>query len=526
MKKYDHNLVRVLPRVMVVLSVVFLLLVLTYKINNSQFQSGKDNVNLPAIQNISIEAGLDSDVHVAEPFEYTIRVIYRPDKVRPDFRQLLRDISFSPFEQRHKTRTRIVEYKGSEDIHEYVLSYTIIGIDVIPGNSYKLDDVTVRYTNLADNSLQTLTFPSSLVQIERFYTDDPLNISLQAVKEVIADNTKIIVSLLIFSLIVFVSLPALLLKKVLFKPHIKPHSIADKVLDKINEIKASTHSSRSKLIQYEKLLLSLFKAYGNRAASVFWLSSDNDNDSVWSKSAAATKPALEGVYRFSGPDDPDLARLETEFENIYAEIEQQVRHERLGIESQNQGTLGERVKTNIFTIVAGIVAMIIGLIFLLLIINQDAWMDQDGAIFNRWMNNLPERLLAQDRQHELNNLDIEVLGHISDEYRVLENLQSDELRSAYLYNYGTLATNIYKSILLNPPQDEEEEASEPPTFEFPLQLMANAARFNPDDEDVRRNLEIIIGLRESQKKDENGEVQGELGPPTPGFSRDMNPLLF
>jgi hypothetical protein len=57
-------------------------------------------------------------------------------------------------------------------------------------------------------------------------------------------------------------------------------------------------------------------------------------------------------------------------------------------------------------------------------------------------------------------------------------------------------------------------------------LLANSARFYPFDEDIRRNLEVVIRLKESQDNKESGEIQGELGPPTPGFSRDMNPLLF
>ncbi|NNE39132.1 MAG: hypothetical protein HKN08_12565, partial [Gammaproteobacteria bacterium] len=452
----------------VLASVVILLSVLANKLNSGQPRLQENTGDLSAAQDIYIEASSDLIAHVGEPFEYQVRVVYRPDKVAPDFRRLLRDVSFVPFEQRHKTRTGIVENKDSDDIHEYLLSYTIIGVDVIPGNEYHFDDITVRYIDLETDNPETLTITPSPVQINRYYNDNPLGIALQPVKGPVDDKTSIVFFLLIFCLLVFVLVSGALLKKVLLKPDVNPQSIAEQVLEQINEIRVSIHDRRSKLIEYEKLLLSLFKTYGNRTASGFWLSTFSGDGSLWSISGATIKPALENAYRASEPEAPELKRLEVEFEKLYKEIQQQAKEERSVIESQLQGTLGQRVKQNRFTVLVGSLAMIIGLLFLVLIVNQNIWMDLDGRVFNQWMNNLPQRLIAEDKQHELNNLDIEMLGHISDEHRVLENLQSDELRSAYLYNYGTLATNIYKSILLNPPEDEEEEAAEPPTFEFPL----------------------------------------------------------
>ena len=258
----------------------------------------------------------------------------------------------------------------------------------------------------------------------------------------------------------------------------------------------------------------------------FWQSRVSGEHSLWTQSGAAIKPALESAYSDCGPQDQDIQTIETNFDRVYIGIEQQSSEERAFLEQKLHGNVRQRIKKNRFNFIVGFMAAIISLIFLYLSINQHVWINQDAQVFNKWINSLPDRLLEEEKRHDLNNIDIEMLGHISDEQRVLENTQLDFYRSRYLYNYGTLATIIYKSILLMPPRDEEEEAPEPPTFEFPLLLMKNSVRFNPEDEDIRRNLEIIIGLKESQKKEESGEIEGELGPPTPGFSRDMNPLLF
>jgi hypothetical protein len=522
----DLKLTRLVPGAIVVLAAIVLITLVGYKLNFSKSKNETGPDILAPDEDIRLEVSSDISVHAAEPFDYQVRVLYRPDKVSPDFRQLLRDVNFAPFEQRHKTRTRIVENKGNGLIHKYVLSYTIVGIDVLPGSPYELEEVSISYKNVGSNSMEIINHESVSVLIAPYYEGNPLDMMLEPAKGPVDDNRILVLSLLAGCLLLFLLLCGTLLRKVIIKPDISPRALADQLRDRFNEIKASANDRRSKLIEYEKLILSIFKSYGKRAAIGFWLAADSDDGSSWSRMETAIKPAIEYAYRTTGPGDPDLRSVESNFEQFYLDVESQVDNERQAMLMELQGTVGQRIRRNRFGMSAVVVSLVIAMIFLYLIINQDIWADQDARVFNTWLNSLPERLMVEDAQHGLNNLDIEMLGHISDEQRVLEKLQSDSLRSAYLYNYGTLATNIYKSILLNPPQDEEEEVPEPPTFEFPLQLMANAARFNPDDEDVRRNLEIIIGLKESQKKEESGDIQGELGPPTPGFSRDLNPRLF
>lgn len=526
MNKEDKNLVKLIPGIVITLSFLLFLSFILYKYLMTEPKGPDHEVMLAPDQDIHVITRIEPDIYVAEPFEYQIRVIYRPGVVSPDFRQLLRDVNFVPFEQKHKSRTSIIKYLYDENINEYVLSYSIVGIDVLPGNSYSFDEITVRYTQIESNTVSSVSAQPSPVIIKRYYTDQALDIPLQPLKGYVEDNAAIIRGLLITCLLLFFILSGVLIISVIRKRDVNAQSIAEQIQKRFKHVKQTVQNRRKKLIEYEKLILSIFRSYGSRTALGFWQPRISGERSLWTQSGAAIKPALESAYCATGPEDKDIQTVETNFDRVYMEIEQQSTEERAYLEQKLQGNVRQRIKKNSFNFIAGFMAAIIGFIFLYLSINQHVWINQDAQVFNKWIDSLPDRLLEEEKRHELNNLDIEMLGHISDEQRVLENTQSDLHRSRYLYNYGTLATIIYKSILLMPPQDEEEEVPEPPTFEFPLLLMANSARFNPEDEDVRRNLEIIIDLKESQKKEEGGEVEGELGPPTPGFSRDMNPLLF
>ena len=128
-------------------------------------------------------------------------------------------------------------------------------------------------------------------------------------------------------------------------------------------------------------------------------------------------------------------------------------------------------------------------------------------------------------------IDVQMLVQFAEQQDILQKLQQDTVKSFYLYNFGTIVARAYVSILSGENQDEEEagedESTNKPSFEFPLQLLANAVRLYPQTEEARRNLELAIVLREAEKKEEDsGKVQGEVGPPLPGFSRDMKQILF
>ena len=522
-------LTRPIMVLMIPIVLVSIISAITLISNNSPIDI-QDRINqgpvLEPDQDIIFESQVNQNIYVGEPFEYKIRVVYRPDVIKPDFRKLLRDVNFAPFEQLHRSRTSIIETVISPNEHEFQLSYSIVGISVIPGELYLLDPLTIEYIDLEANSNLKLESAPWAVTIDKYYTDEAINIPFQSLKSVMADYTSLRRLIIILFLIIFIVTGGVLIWLSVRKRLKKGHSVADLLKQQIEELKRLSDDKRIKLIHYEKIILSLINHYDKYSAWAFWTTRSESEPLNWRGRSHQLKKLLQTAYSEFGPEDRDIGNIENQFEKIYAEIESECIEERAASLSRLEGPVMQRISRNRVKFGCGIATFFVAVLLLLLLINQHLWVNQDVQIYNNWINSLPGRFFDQSRAHELGNLDVEMLGHISDQQRVLENLESDYLRSAYLYDYGTIVAKVYKTILTMPPQDEEEEAAEPPSFEFPLQLIANATRFYPFDEDVRRNFEIIIMLKESQEDKGSDEIEGELGPPTPGFSRDMNQILF
>ena len=510
--------------VLFVLSLIFLFAIVFLVEFSSESSSGKILV-LDMEQVISVKTEVSDLVHVGEPFDYKIIVGFRSDKIKPDFTQLLRDVRISPFEQIHRSRTTIIENDFSENYREYAITYSIVGIDVVPGKLYTLGPVKVNYTEIGRDKIDSIMVEPKSVTIDMYSVENAIEIPFQPLRGVLKNNAIYKQITIISCLFIFLFIGVVSVWNSVRRRHFSSQSVADKLRNKFNEVRNLRGGKRQKVILFEKIILSFFKHYGNQSAKIFWSRKRDKIKSFWQEQAKKLKQPFESAYSYAGPLEKDIQIIEENFENVCLEIEPESAKERLNILDELEGTRWQRIARKKVTFVCGIAGLFISLIFLYLLISPKIWMDKDVITFNDWLEILPERLLEETNNHDLGLLDVEMLENISDQKQVLENLEADSLKSAYLYNYGTLVGKVYKVVLTMPSQDEEE-ATEPPSFEFPVQLLANAARYYPYDEDVRRNLEIAIRLKESQDNTESGEVQGELGPPTPGFSRDMNPVLF
>ncbi|MGK0296720.1 MAG: hypothetical protein ACI9XC_000312 [Gammaproteobacteria bacterium] len=522
-------MIRPVQSLLLILGLFFIFVLAGALFTDSSLSPSKkiNSIQLPqSDEDILVTSEVSNNVHVGEPFEYKLRVIYRPEKVRPDFRQLLRDVRFVPFEQLHRSRTSIIETVYSAEYSEYVLAYTVVGIDVVPGNEYALDSVKLNYTEIETDQMGFIELVPEIVTIDMYSQQNALDIPFQPIKGKMMDDTIYKRLVIIFCISIFLIFGLGLLWAAIRKKTRFGHSIADKLYGQIEKLRIQQGNKRQKIIQYEKIIMSLFKHYGNRTAKAFWAPQTDLGQPFWMERSSQLKQPLETAYSITDPNDNDIQIIEENIENVYLKIDQESADERLIVLNKLEGTKLQRIARHKFTFAGGVAGTLICLMFVYLLISPELWMDKDATIFNNWIGSLPERILDESNDHDMGTLDVEMLGHISDQQQVLENLQSDIVRSAYLYDYGTLVGKIFKVILTMPPADEEEEATEPPSFEFPVQLLANSARFYPFDEDIRRNLEVVIRLKERQDNKDSGEIQGELGPPTPGFSRDMNPLLF
>ncbi len=242
------------------------------------------------------------------------------------------------------------------------------------------------------------------------------------------------------------------------------------------------------------------------------------------------KYAFQTAYDHK-PISEDIAEsIQDGFTRTFHELEMESEKEKIDKIESIQGSLKQRIMRYPGLFISGLVCLVFTAFFISLLIRPSIWQNSDLVYFNQWIDSLPDKFFDENNIN-LGTVDIEILGNISEQQNVLINLQGEYFKAAYLYNYGTIISKTIVTIMQEGGESEEgaieeEEIIEPPSFEFPVQLLANSVRFFPYDSDARKNLELAIMYLINEEDEESGEVQGEIGPPLPGFSRDMNEIQF
>lgn len=522
------------------LAAVFLLLNL-YVIGNKPRAPQVENpalpestLALPAGEDIAWEVGAAQEVYVGQPFVYHVRVLYRPSAVAPDFRRLIRDVGFAPFEQLHLTRMNVQETEIPDGLREYTLSYSILGINVIPHVAYPLMPVRLSYTRLASGEVRELRADPGTVQITGYYPPDITGVSFRPLKGTVADDYALKLTVLAAGSLLFLAISWLLIRHAAARRSVEAASLADVLRDQLHGIRTGLMDSRRKILEYERILLSLFSHYGGQSALAFWTGRRPGRDGLWLDQASRFRTAVLPGYGQDEPDSVQVSVLESCLTEIDGHVGPDSLAERADITAARQGTLRQRIARQRGVFIAGAVCAVMALWLLVLVLMPTLWRDTDAAVYNGWISSLPSRLFDESQDTLLSTVDVEMLGHLAEQQNVLEALTGAEARSRYLYNHGTIVAKAYLNVLNaeGAAQQEAEgeigemEAAARPSFEFPVQLLSNAARLDPHDEDGRRNLELAIMIREQEDDKEARDVPGDIGPPTPGFSRDMKQMLF
>ncbi len=494
--------------------------------------SRAEDAGLADGQNFSITVQADDEVYVGEPFEYRIRVLYRSDKVVPDFPGLVRNVRFVPFEQTYLSRPAITNRPYATGINEYVLSYPVLGISVLPHAAYTLDPIRLTYHIKGDEKLHEKLLDPIEVKIGAYYPPEIFGIPFQPLQVAIQDYYLLKQLAIGLAALLLLLAGGLLIRSALRKQQYSVTTEADRIRQQYDAVASATVDNRQSLLGYERVFLSLLIYYRKYTAREFWVREPGQGDTHWRQYLLELKQGFRPAYHQAV--EPDLASVGTvrdTVQQIFSYFDADIRAERLATLDQLQGTLRQRLSHNRWRFAIGALILLFGSVFFILLVRPVLWRDADTALYNGWINGLPVRMFDNSQDNKLGTVDVQMLVQMSEEQEILQKLVNDRIKSAYLYDYGTLVARAYIAIIsgenVDAQESEETEAPNKPSFEFPKQLLANSVRLFPDNEDSRRNLELAIMLRESEKKDdENSKVEGELGPPLPGFSRDMKQLQF
>ena len=481
-------------------------------------------------QPVSLRIEIPDSIHVGEPFEYRVRVLYRPDQVEPDFPGLLRNVRFVPFEQLHLRRPLITQSTLANGINEYVLSFPVLGIAVVPYKSYTLDPVRLDWRVTASGETGGMEVQPGAIVISGYYPAEGHGQTFEQLRPAINDHF-LIKQLAIAALALLTLLGGgVLLYTALRRRQLYVAVEADRIYRQFESVSPSG-STREGLLAYEKVLLTLLFSYRNFTARAFWVGEQDSIDAGMLSVIQRLKQRLRPAYHIAEPGMDSVSLVRDDLQQVFSAIQSDVDNQRqVGLEAL-QGGLLRRIRQHRWPFVGGVFALLVALCSTVFLVRPALWRDADTTLYNDWINGLPARIFDDTRDKELGVIDVQMLVQFAEQQDILQKLQRDTVKSFYLYNFGTIVARAYVSILSGENQDEEEagedESTNKPSFEFPLQLLANAVRLYPETEEGRRNLELTIVLREAEKKEEDsGKVQGEVGPPLPGFSRDMKQILF
>ena len=481
-------------------------------------------------QPVSLRVEIPDTIHVGEPFEYRVRVLYRPDRVEPDFPGLLRNVRFVPFEQLHLRRPAISQSNLPDGINEYVLSYPVLGIAVVPYKTYTLDPVRLDWRVLASGVTEGVEVQPGAVVISGYYPAEVYGQSFEQLRQAINDH-YLFKQLAIAALAILTLLGGGgLLHSALRRRQLYVAVEADRIYRQFESV-SPTDNSREGLLAYERVLLTLLLSYRKFSARAFWMGEPNNMDSGMLPVLQRLKQRLRPAYQMAEPGLDSVSLVRDDLQQVFSALQSEVDDQRsAGLEALQSSVL-RRIRQHRLAFAGGVLALLVGLCSTVLLVRPALWRDADTILYNDWINSLPARIFDDTRDKELGVIDVQMLVQFAEQQDILQKLQQDTVKSFYLYNFGTIVARAYVSILSGENQDEEEagedESTNKPSFEFPLQLLANAVRLYPQTEEGRRNLELAIVLREAEKKEEDsGKVQGEVGPPLPGFSRDMKQILF
>lgn len=481
-------------------------------------------------QDLTVSVSVETEIYVAQPFEYKVNVVYNPDTIAPDFRKLLRETRIAPFEQLQFTRPSITETERAGGAKEYTLSYPVLGLEVVPHTEYELHPVSLYYRDLSAGEEHFVTVQPGQIKIIGYYPREIFGIPFQPLKGVISDN-KLQKQVAIFiGALFFLIVGGILIFKS-FRSRSELTDIED-IREQYHAInKLHSQNNRQSVLALERIFLQLLLRYRANKAYEFWTKKYHDKDPYWKDYITEIKISFQSGYSHKEIDRPSVGTIKKQLDNIFEYIESEIIADKDEKFAEMQGTFIQRIARNKILFASGVASIFVTLVLIILLSNPLIWLDRDIVLYNSWVERIPARMFEQNRDNEAGSADVEMLGNISEQMGVFEKLKSEVHKSRYLYNFGTVVSKAYVATMMGSDTEEgmsmeEEEQGATPSFEYPVLLLTNAARYYPHDENTRRNLELAIMYLENEKKDDSGQQQGETGPPLPGFSRDLTPLLF
>lgn len=449
---------------------------------------------LPRDVKIAGWAAFDHDSYVpGQPIRYRARILYRDDEVVPDLDQFVNSVIFSPLEKRESF---VSGRRMAGNVREYVLEYILQGVEVEPHARYQLDPVVLFYkmTDGSARNLQSLRIPTPAVYFTGHYPMDVSTIPLKPLKREVDDLYGVRQSVIATTGGILAFLGLFLLWQYGRRRKVDELSGTEVLWREYHDINRSSADMRNRLLKFEGIITRLLQLRAGMTPTAFWTDAAPE-DAYWRDFAEVMRRKLLGAYQPGEIDREEVDAVAHGLDQAFSDLVQQ---DRLKIEQQP--TFMRRLVLQPRVLAYSGTSLALAIVMFSLSAMPELWAAPDVILYNDVVIGLSsETPLIEE------SLPLEEVGGQSDNLLV---------KAAAYYNAGTIRAHLRPSEF--PPMLEAEllevvfqekltldeyiddEASAEMLFASAGWLLKaredlqEAVRADPSDEDIIRNLELVI----------------------------------
>ena len=463
---------------------------------------------------------------IGELASLKIRLLWRRDRINPDIETFKNGIGFFPFSRRDIIeQQRLIE----NGVNEYLLEFILQTVDVDPASSYQLAPPTVYFTTADDSNgeLHAYRIDAPQVHIGDYFPPNVSKIPLLDIKGEIDDPVRLQQGVLVLmgSLILILALymgwqfGRVRSNESLSEPERlwrEFHVLIDEPID-----------IRDYLLRCELIFTHLLMARLKMSPVTFWLGREPDDD-IWKDTVNKARDIFYQSYLVDEPDQSAVEEINSLLDYLFSQL---IEEERLKTEKVPSFTARLIQQPTVLCICATLI--LFASIVFVTAAKPMVWSSNDIVKYNNTIKLLRSDEMVEKKYEQISNL--------------VEQVTDDKVKAAALYNAGTFSTtpeligqDIYQQEALLEVMFQEQRVFldallHSLDMEDPFLLVAMirdsirfmtqgeaalkaAIRILPDDEAIRRNLELVQKrrnayaetIKELLQEGEEAEGMGEL----------------
>ncbi len=467
--------------------------------------------------NLAGTASFDKSSYlIGELATYRVRLSWREAAVTPDLEAFKNGIGFFPFNRRE---IRESEQGPANGVSVYELEFRLQAVDVEPTRSYQLAPPTVYYTATDDaaRELQSFRIEAPVIHIGAYYPANVAKLALLDYKGRIDDPLGLRQLLMAGSGLMLLLIAAGLLWHFGRVRKLESLGEPERLWHHYRGLDRKSMHNREYLDQCERIFTGLLRFRLNVSPVLFWFGRDPDT-TEWKEILHRARELFYLNYLPAEPHAATVDQISRILDDMFARLTEEE-----SLIREQQPMFYQRVASQFG--VAGTSGIIISmaLVALTLAVLPQFWSSRDVAEYNNAISMLQGNDSVQD-----------IYEHFS---KLPERITDPRIKAAALFNSGILAIRPELAELEAAQQEALLEVMfqqhkvfldallHSLTMEDPFLLVAilrdsvrfltisvaslkAATRIRPDDEDIRRNLELVQKRRNAYAETIQEVLQG------------------